>query len=385
MIKKYLIGGFKCFKTSTEFSFSRVNLLTGYNGRGKSSVFQSLLLLAQSVDKNSDIEHIEANGKYVSLGTYSDLLPENKMKISYDVTTDAGRHIVLAYDKQDNWSGKISKLKIDDRDYFESNKVFGSTGENDQQQVLNTTYPHDITDIFRNFYFISANRLGPTLYEEKSAVDKTNPLGIHGEHRLNVLAEDEHLLKKVATDVSSIMDGGEMGLKGAKDNLKIADVLDASSDDTVLSLFFKFAYTTKKIKAINVGFGYSYILPIITLINTAKNCTIFIENPEAHLHPKAQARLMRLICSIPKENNVQIFVETHSEHIINAVRLYTLKPEDGIELLYNDVYIYFFDKDYSIKCLSMDENAQIANWPKGFFDQQENDLSEILKYGLLKG
>ena len=115
---------------------------------------------------------------------------------------------------------------------------------------------------------------------------------------------------------------------------------------------------------------------------SAKNCTLFIENPEAHLHPLAQSRLMQLLCKIPSENNVQIFIETHSEHILNSVRLCSLKDEFPIAT--PDISIHFFDKDYSVKYLAIDNNAQLSEWPLGFFDQQERDLAEILKLGLLK-
>ena len=46
--------------------------------------------------------------------------------------------------------------------------------------------------------------------------------------------------------------------------------------------------------------------------------------------------------------------------------------------------IYFFDKDYSVYPLAMDEQGQISEWPSDFFDQQEIDLSNILKLGLFK-
>ena len=91
---------------------------------------------------------------------------------------------------------------------------------------------------------------------------------------------------------------------------------------------------------------------------------------------------MELICQMTKNRHVQIFIETHSEHIINSVRLCSLKENSPIT--HEDVKIYFFDKDYSVYPLAMDEQGQISEWPSGFFDQQEIDLSNILKLGLFK-
>ena len=72
MINKLILQNFKLFKDKIEFPLSKLNLLTGVNGRGKSSVIQPLLLLMQSPahDRNSD--SIQFNGNCVSLGSFED-------------------------------------------------------------------------------------------------------------------------------------------------------------------------------------------------------------------------------------------------------------------------------------------------------------------------
>ena len=67
MISSLTIDNFKCFSSSTKFDLSALNLFTGYNGRGKSSVFQVLLLLAQSLHRNGNVEKLEVNGDFVGL------------------------------------------------------------------------------------------------------------------------------------------------------------------------------------------------------------------------------------------------------------------------------------------------------------------------------
>ena len=88
-----------------------------------------------------------------------------------------------------------------------------------------------------------------------------------------------------------------------------------------------------------------------------------------------------MLCKLA-ESGVQVFVETHSEHVINSVRLCSLK--DKFSLTNEDVSMYFFSEDFKSEKLIMDKEAQISNWPDGFFDQQEKDLSQILKLGLFK-
>lgn len=74
-------------------------------------------------------------------------------------------------------------------------------------------------------------------------------------------------------------------------------------------------------KPTNVGYGFSYSLPIIVTGLIAKPGEILIvENPEAHLHPYAQSILAKFL-SLVSASGVQVLVETHSEHILNGFRI----------------------------------------------------------------
>ena len=88
----------------------------------------------------------------------------------------------------------------------------------------------------------------------------------------------------------------------------------------------------EKIKTRNVGFGISYSLPVVVaLLSAKKGALLIIENPEAHLHPHGQAKLAELMVLVA-QSGVQIFVETHSDHIFNGFR-------KAIQNLYLHVYL----------------------------------------------
>lgn len=375
MITKLAIENFKCFPKPTSFKLAPLNIFTGYNGRGKSSVFQALLLIAQSFEKNGNIEKLEVNGNFIKLDLFEDLISKNDTNnklIRFTIESDITGYskVELGYKEFSDRIGEIAEFKINETDYFQQ---AASLSDNDEKQLSRHlyTYPKEFQNLFTEYNYISADRLGLTRYEEKNETRKSNPIGCNGEHRLNILSKDETLQKEASKWINYIMDGGLLEIAGI-DNKQSA----------VLNLLFQTANGKNGVKSINCGFGYSYVLSIIIMILTTKNGCIFIENPEAHLHPKAQSRLMELICQKIANKNIQIFIETHSEHIINSVRLCSLKNETLLK--YNDVSIYFFDKDYKIFSLTMDEDAQISNWPSGFFDQQELDIAEILKLGLFK-
>jgi predicted ATPase len=147
------------------------------------------------------------------------------------------------------------------------------------------------------------------------------------------------------------------------------------------------AETTNEFKAENVGFGVSYVLPIIVIILSAKpDSLIMIENPEAHLHPKSQSKLAELM-ALAAQNGVQILIETHSDHIINgtlvAVKKYETEKSQGIA--HDKVKIHYFlrsDSQHTTEVINLPvlESGKIKNPPAGFFDQIETDLETLIVY-----
>src|SRR5690554_3734707 len=73
MIKELQIKNFKCFQDSPLFNFEKLNLLTGINGRGKSSLLQTFLILSQSARKNSALKQLLINDEFVQLGNFDDI------------------------------------------------------------------------------------------------------------------------------------------------------------------------------------------------------------------------------------------------------------------------------------------------------------------------
>jgi predicted ATPase len=139
----------------------------------------------------------------------------------------------------------------------------------------------------------------------------------------------------------------------------------------------------RNFKPTNVGFGLTYVLPVvISLLTAKKGDIIIIENPEAHLHPRGQSRMGKLISEVANAG-VQVFVETHSDHVLNGIRVAT--KNNKIEA--DKVKIYYFDRsDESYKQyhatkayqLKLDQNGNIDKWPDGFFDEWDNMLDELM-------
>ena len=88
MINKLNIKNFKCFSEESTFEFSNLNVFTGYNGRGKSSLMQSLLLMSQSIKKYNDIKVFSLNGEYIDLDLYEDICNDIEKNISLEFFSD---------------------------------------------------------------------------------------------------------------------------------------------------------------------------------------------------------------------------------------------------------------------------------------------------------
>ncbi len=379
MFTSLTLKNFKCFAGASTFDLKKINIFTGYNGRGKSTAMQSLLLLAQSLYDNKDLKDLLVNGLFCELGLFEDLInTESGLKeIHIGVETDRtdGPQVVeLSYKEKSDRKGIISGLIVDGKDYFETSGELGELEPTSGKLSL-SNYPITINALFQNFAYVSADRLGPTAFEVKRDLYDNNPVGNNGAFRLNMLAGNNILKDRLADAISYVMDGGRIKVQGDGEEGKARDIL---------KLFITAINSEKSIKSINSGFGYSYIIPILLAALTMKDGCLFIENPEAHLHPRAQSLLTKKLIEIALENSIQLFIETHSEHVVNAVRLCSLYDGAYENFSNNDVSFFFFDKDLDIVKLRMCSDAQIEKWPLGFFDQAERDAAEILQKGLLK-
>ena len=238
------------------------------------------------------------------------------------------------------------------------------------------------SEILKKIHFVSADRLGPVKYVEKTNLPEFLHVGPRGEHTINILAESINLpnvndalylgkdaksvLQQTIEWLNYILEGANISI-GGKDK-----------ESSVLYMLLNNKNNSYAYKPANVGFGYSYILPLIVTGLIAKpGETIIIENPEAHLHPRAQSKIAEFFSKVAS-CGIQVFIESHSEHILNGLRVSALKPD--INIKYDELAVHYFDESFDSVKLTMNNKGKIQNWPYGFFDQQEIDFADIFKY-----
>ena len=127
------------------------------------------------------------------------------------------------------------------------------------------------------------------------------------------------------------------------------------------------------------GFGTNALIQLLfELARATEGTTILMEEPEIHLHPRAQAELASVIVEEAKASNKQVIMTTHSEHI--AGRLLTLVAEKT--LTPEEVAIYSFEKEPETGICSASEievtpRGQVIGGLKSFF---ETDREELRRY-----
>ena len=131
------------------------------------------------------------------------------------------------------------------------------------------------------------------------------------------------------------------------------------------------------IEAKATGFGISYSLPIIATLLDPNIKLLAVDSPEAHLHPKGQSELCKLIAKSVACDK-QVILETHSDHIIDGIRVAVKQKL----INYDKVIIYFLergiDEPSRVTPITIDSDGDLSEWPKDFFDQTIKDAGALL-------
>ncbi|MFZ2889422.1 AAA family ATPase, partial [Sulfuricurvum sp.] len=345
-IEKVQIKNFKSLR-DIEIELRGLTLITGINSSGKSTFIQSLLLLKENREL---INQIVTNGMMMSsMKEHSEPLRTHIIKLVEDTKNQPlsleGEYIHLG-DKKDIFNQEVYDEDIN----ISINTLLFTINYNNLS--LSTTCPIPISNVINlfadDFQYLHTDRIQPNrTYELSERHIRKNLIGSKGEYTAHYLDENRHeslkikALKHENAKTDRLLDNVSFWLSEISNGI---EVLPKKHLDThQASLSYRYIYgenTTNEYSPLNVGFGITYVLPIIVAILKSKQGDLLIiENPESHLHPAGQSKIARL-CAIAVANGVQIIVESHSDHFLNAIRVATkqhlLKPEDSV--------VYYFSK-----------------------------------------
>lgn len=360
------VEGYKCFKEDTTFEFNNITLLTGANSAGKSSVIQSLLLLKKISQGNVseqcpwiDLDLNDSNyalelGKYDDIKTRSDNDYENFFNSE---PTDISFRL----------NEGIATIKlVDNTDADKNVKVYS-----DEKSIESFK-----KNLENGFVYLNAERMAPRyVYENTDFADFCD---CHGTNTGNVIQKHENDNCSIARAFSN------------SDKNKWSIELDKWVDYIFPGVAIEIIpsggdhYQVKMLgnAATNVGFGITYALPILVSgLTVPEGGILIVENPEAHLHAKAQSNMGYFLARMAAAG-VRVIIETHSEHIVNGIR--RMIVEGKTDMSHEDMTIYFFqnkDGEKDIMEITMDEYGNLSDFPEDFFDQVRQDMFELTKFG----
>lgn len=134
-----------------------------------------------------------------------------------------------------------------------------------------------------------------------------------------------------------------------------------------------------KVLLTDVGFGVSQVLPVIVLLNhVPEYSTIILEQPEIHLHPEVQSALADAIVGIAETRDLQVIIESHSEHLLRRLQRRVADQTIQSEL----VKLYFVSQESGearLTDIGLNEYGEIKNWPEHFFGNEMEEIAETRK------
>lgn len=338
MINNLFLEGFKCF-VEEHFQMGRLTLLSGLNSSGKSSFLQAIRLL-------HDRKKLEG------LGTGKDIVSDlaKSCHIGCNETGEGRFAVEMRWARQDALPVFIAA----------SDAAFCDA-----------------------FAYISAARLGPELELPLRQTEVVSSVGEKGAEVLEFI------------ELHSELSGVPSPLCAADESTGLVRNISAWLE--LVSPGISFDYQTipdmdraramyGRRRPTNVGFGLAYTLPVIanvlvwaTHVSNGEKASplLLLENPEAHLHPRGQTQMGKFLATAAAIG-VQIVLETHSDHLLNGIRL---AVRDGT-LSCEDSQFYFFRYDTEeartfVEEPVLDERGYFDEWPDGFFDETERVLAQL--------
>ena len=356
MITGILLENFKCFER-VEIHPKRVTCFVGANGTGKSSVLQAFGLLKQSVDVVQNPIAMTA------------IIRGCDLKLSGPIISVSG---------SDSLRGRLERDPV---------KLFFSGKEYLDQRDPDYSYAVE---------FNSNNLVRlPTMYEEvgphtHSMLAKlrivpalrglTRPVYKLGNDIALDASMEDGLAQQEAQTVTNL---GYSQVQTDQISQALRRVTGVGLKSEIVppqSVEVKSVASTGPVNIVSEGFGANALIMLLLQLTSAeKGATVMIEEPEIHLHPKAQAELAEVLTEVALEEDKQVIMTTHSEHITG--RLLTLVAEG--KLTPDDVAIYAFEKDEEGVCTAKDlkisDDGRVEGSIGDFFEVNLAEMNRMVK------
>lgn len=360
MINRLRLLNFKCFNQAA-IGMNQLTVLTGANASGKSTVIQALILadhsnrLRKSRGENRDDVLVDVNSVFgFPVGAPNALISQNPV------------------DEGDEYDFSIA-LEIDGKEYCMNYEV-------DKTAPLDLKVSSDGFMPEYKMQYLNAERVGPRVANQAGRGEGIAFDGENAAYMIEVADRTDRqvaeLLKDDLSESNKFSYFVENWMSAILGDLR----LDIHTDynKAITELRVKNGLVDHSIVPTLTGFGISYVLPIVVAglwASMEMESVLILENPEAHLHPYAQSNMGKFLALLAV-SGVQVIVETHSEHVIDGIRFQLASMGKSEQCLVN--FLENANDCIQMKAIKISPKGELSSWPKGFFDQKQNDLRDIL-------
>jgi len=422
-LTRITVRGFKSLADETSIEIRPLTLLAGANSSGKSSILQPLLLMKQTLESPYNFGPLVLNGANVKFTSFEQILSN-----CYSDNSSDSFRIQLSFGRGRSFATEIckeatGKLKVRCTEYASEDgkiKIEAGLSSKELEQQLAKSKVRDRIDWRSNFltrhheyrglsvepyltakesffYLVPAlayERDGATIIDEvyddlhdldlndfNSAIQslihlpglRDNP---ERSYPLTAVGRDfpgtfEKYTASVICDWQNQGDERLQQLGQALENLGLTWKVEATQlNDVQVELRVnprpRSARFNEMVSVADVGIGVSQVLPVVVaLLAAAPGQLVYLEQPELHLHPRAQATLGDLLAEAARRG-ARVVVETHSDLLLRRVQ--TLIAEDRLDA--NLVKLHWFTRDSDgitrVSSAELDEAGAYGDWPEDF-------------------
>ena len=408
MITELSAQNFKSWQDTGKLQLAPLTGLFGANNSGKTSILQVLLMLKQTAEHPSpdwnEPLYFGDEESLVNLGSYDDVIHQHNKDLDLNIAMSwklPEKVTVMDEYQFDTLSLNLrhSQKGIDSFSYKAGGQLFEVFAIGDKYEVTTPQSKDPVESLFR-CYGIYTTPLTPRrsfscfreAFENLVAQirylgplreplphryiwegDHPKGIGKYGEQAISALLSRRVQNRPIDEQIPK-------WLKRLKliNSYRLNPLSDTGRDYEFLVQQYE---NGPEVRLTDVGFGVSQVLPVLIHCYSApKDSILIIEQPEAHLHPSAQSELADVLIDVVKNRNVQIILESHSEHLL--LRLMRRIAEEDKPISAEDTALYFCqinDGTSEIERLDVNEYGSIRNWPQDFFGDSTGELIKKTK------
>ncbi len=426
MFTSIRLRNFKPYKDSRTIPLAPLTVIVGQNNAGKSSILHAILMLKQTLQDKNKRAPLITSGPFTELGGFRELLhgkePTARKTIKIDLGTPPDSMPLMGFpgEKSEVHLGtdlsvsfsfaaranriRVATVKLSHQDkvvidvksagsdweagkYTEAARAHGRLdflhflprlelagerpkSEKDAKLTLALSLLLHVqaevwTQLFDRVRHIAPLRLSVPWFGRLGKTPSSD-FGTGGENLLRVLADETQRGKSKQRLVKLV----DEWMSKHFAMLKKLRLVDVDSAGTVRSLVADEADGFEGINIAAMGEGLSQMLPIVArvLMGRTNEC-LLVEQPEIHLHPRAQADLADLfVDNVRQSKNRQYIVETHSEHLLLRVRR---RVAEG-RISPGKVAVLYVErpgKETAVRRLKLNGRGHFDDWPEGFFEE----------------